>query len=398
MFVNARSALSPDWTKAKGLREITLLGVGPDEIDGFIVQWHRAVAEACTTAEERVEVREACRRLLLAVGQCADVRDLCLSPLFLSLLCREFLYCGLTLPDDGVALVTRVLQLMDLQDPLGMPDEQALAHRGDWDELSELAHWSVQNGNEFTVADGAAAIGTSPERVRELVSRHRVLRLDSDGRISFAMGMARELFAADFFAQRRFIGYLCKRAETGPDRSTVVLTIARLGSSAASELLDRLLRAAEDAAAHGDRVLADGVLGTALVAMKVAAQVDPAVRRKVQEATAELFPPRTREQIDRITAIGNLMLDLLTRAELVDADVQAGVAECVIAIGQVSGQVALPAVATVAAQADAPTRQMILNAWDDHPDKAVLTEMIQNRVALTLDLEDVEGGDRHGSA
>jgi hypothetical protein len=395
VFVNARSALPAKWVKERGLREVTLLGVAPDEIDSFIVQWHRAVADACDTAEERAVVRDACQGLLLAVGQCTDVRDLCLSPLFLSLLCREFLSCGLTLPEDGVALVTRVLRMMDHKDPLGLPDEESDA---DWDELCELAHWSVQNGRLFTVDDGAAAIKSGAGQVRELVRQHRILRLDADGRISFAIDMARELLAADFFAERRFIGYLCHRARSEAGRRTVVVTVARLGKAAAGDLLNRLLQIAETAAERGDRVAADGLLGTALVAMKAAAQLDPEVRQAVQAATAELFPPRTREQIDRIVAIGDVMLDLLTRAQLTEAAAQTAVAQCVIAIGHASGRPALPAVATVAARADAPTRQIILNAWDDHPDEAVLTEMVRNRVALTLGMDHAEGGDGHAGA
>ncbi len=44
-----------------------------------------------------------------------------------------------------------------------------------------------------------------------------------------------------------------------------------------------------------------------------------------------------------------------------------------------AGREDLAALATVAARADAAARQLIRQAWDDHPDKAALDEMIANR-------------------
>jgi len=394
VLLDARSAVPARWAGLRGLREITLLGMTPVEIDRFVVRWHRAAAESCTTAHEVAVIHDACHRLLLGLGQCADVRDLCGNPMFLSLLCREALTGGLALPDDSVALVRRVFRMMG-EDPLRPPEEPSAVTDDDWDRLTELAQWSVQNGDLFTLDDAAAAIDATPSRVAEMVDGCRILRVDSQGKISFAMDAARQALAVEFFAQRRFLGYLCDRARHRAGRRTVVAAMAHLRQAPADDLLERLVAAAAEATAAGDLAAADGFLGTALAAVHVAEQVDPGRRHAVLAAAADLFPPRSPEQVSRVAAVGDVMLDPLTRTRCADAADQAGVAECVAAIAEAYGPAALPAVATIAADADASTREMIVKKWEDRPDGADLAAMIAHRVALTLIPTDGEGSDAH---
>ncbi|PSK67574.1 hypothetical protein B0E53_00384 [Micromonospora sp. MH33] len=357
VLVNTRSAVPAAWTAELGLREIQLREMVPVEVDRFIVRWHEAVAEECATEEERKAVRAARDGLLMAVGRCSDIRGLCAIPIFLAGLCRELLGGGLILPDDRAALVERILRSTSAEDPLS-PAEGETVPVDDWDDLIELAHWSTQNDEEFSAAQAAAWLRTTPAHIGALAHRHRLLRYCEGGRLAFVQDTVRQSLAARFHAQREFLGQLADWAAIPEKRRAVVAAAACLPTSGASELLGRLADA--------------GHLGTARAALQVMQQVDPDMRERIAGATAELVPPRSPELAARVVAIGNVMLDLLTQEEFTGPETAA----CVIALARPGD---LAAVATVAATADAATRKMILESWNDRPEKAALAEMIRHR-------------------
>ncbi|MEW2428761.1 NACHT domain-containing protein [Micromonospora sp. NPDC047644] len=357
VLVNTRSAVPAAWTAELGLREIKLREMLPIEVDRFIVGWHAAVAEECATEEERKAVRAARDGLLMAVGRCSDIRGLCAVPIFLAGLCRELLGGGLTLPDDRAALVERILRATSATDPLSPADGETVSV-DDWDDLIELAHWSTQNDEEFTAAQAAAWLRTTPARIGELAHRHRLLRHCDRQRFAFVQDTVRQSLAARFHAQREFLGQLVDWAATPEKRRAVVAAAACLPKSVASELLSRLANARQ--------------LGTARAALQVMQQVDPDKRERIAGLTADLVPPRSPELAAQVVAIGEVMLDLLAQEEFVGPETAA----CVIALARPED---LAAVATVAATADAATRKMIIESWNDRPEKAALAEMIRHR-------------------
>lgn len=357
VVVNTRAAVPAAWADEFGLREIRLRELLPLEIDRCIVRWHAAVAEQCATEEEREAIRAARDELLLALGRCADVRGLCGSPIFLAGLCRELLGGKLVLPDDRAALVEQVLRATSAQDPLSPAAGETIPDR-DWDDLIELAHWSAQNDEEFTLAQAATWLRTAPERIGELAHRHRLLRSCDDGRLAFVQDAVRQSLAARFHAQREFLGQLADWAATPQRRRAVVAAAAGLSCAGASELLERLAEA--------------GHLGTARAALHAMQQVEPETRERIAAATAGLLPPGSPELAEQVVATGDIMLDLLAQAEFAGADT----ARCVLAL---AGPADLATVATVAATAGAQTRQMILEAWNDRPEKEALAEMIRHR-------------------
>ncbi|WP_433383098.1 NACHT domain-containing protein [Actinoplanes sp. CA-142083] len=348
VIVNSRSAVPASWIDELGLREIHLLELSPLEVDRFVMRWHEAVAEECATQQERDEVRAARDELLMAIGRCSDIRRLCAGPNFLAGLCRALLRSDLTLPADRAILVQQVLEAAG-DDPVPLDD---------WDDLIELAHWSAENDEEFTPAQAATWLGRTPARIDELVQRHRMLRRCDGAKLAFVRDAVRETLAARFRAQRQFVGQLAEAAAVPAKRGAVVAAAAFLPQSAADELLGRLVD-------HGRT-------DVARAALHVMQQVDADLRASILAATADLFPPVSPEQVGRVVAGGGSLLDLLAHQEPAGA----GTAAAVLAL---TGPEDLAVVATVAARADAAARQLILEAWDDHPDKAALDEMMANR-------------------
>jgi hypothetical protein len=348
VVVNARSAVPAAARAALGLREMRLLELSPPEVDRFVLRWHEAVAEECATETERDDVRKARRELLMAIGRCSDIRRLCAGPNFLAALCRTLLGSGFTLPDDRKILVRQVLEAASDAGPLA---------DGDWEDLLELAHHSAENDEEFTPAQAATWLGRTPP-VDELVDRHRMLRRCDDGRLAFVRDAVRATLAAQFRADREFVGQLAHWAATAEKRDAVVAAAAFLPQPAADDLLGRLVK-------HGRSEVARVVL-------HVMPQVERDLRNSIRAATADLLPPASPEQVDRVVAVGKAALDPLTQQEPAGT----GTAAAVLAL---AGREDLAALATVAARADAAARQLIRQAWDDHPDKAALDEMIANR-------------------
>ncbi|SDT80624.1 NACHT N-terminal Helical domain 1-containing protein [Actinoplanes derwentensis] len=355
VIVNARSAVPAAWTAELGLREIRLMEMSPLEIDRFLIRWHEAVAEECSTEEERHAVRAARDELLMAVGRCIDIRRLCASPILLTQFCREFLAGALTLPADRADLVERVLQGTSGKDLL---DTGAPVPDDDWDDLLELAHCSVQNDLEFTTTQAATWLGVPTDRIGELTHRHRLLRAENPDRLAFAQDGVRAALAARFRAQRQFIGDLAAAATVRDKREAVVAAAACLPRSAASELLRRLVAA--------------GHPGVARAALHVMRQVETDAREATLAGTAELIPPSTPEQVARVVKVGICLLDLLTQQEPVDPHTATAVLE-------LAGPGDIAAVATVAARAEVATQRMMLEAWDDHGQQAALNEMIRYR-------------------
>ncbi|MFE6593068.1 NACHT domain-containing protein [Streptomyces sp. NPDC057781] len=323
------SAVPADWLAAEGFHELGLAPMGRAEVDTFVRRWHRA-------ADADESVGEA---LLRSVRTTSELNGLATNPLMCGMLCALHRDRRGFLPQDRRSLyeaaLTMLLERRDRERELHAPDGTRLPYAVQVQLLQKLAWWLIRNGRSEMDLDEALGIvdralpalsldGAGAREVyHTLLLRSGLLREPAEGRVDFLHRTFQDYLGARLAVQEMDFDLLVNQADNDTWQDVILLALAHARPREAEHMLRRLT----------DR----GTLRTDLVAaagLRYAAEVEPGVRKRVEERLAAHIPPNGYDEAREVAeAAGDLVLTLLPGPEEVSHVVAAWVVSAAVQVG-----------------------------------------------------------------
>ncbi|WP_030801702.1 NACHT domain-containing protein [Streptomyces sp. NRRL S-337] len=317
------SAVPGNWLAGEGFAEVALAPMSREDVAAFIQRWHRAAALQRPADLDRLADYE--RTLLNAVRITRDLGRLATNPLMCGLLCalhrdrRGYLPHGRKELYD--AALSMLLERRDRERAMGAPDGVELTRQPKIQLLQKLAHWMLIHGR--SEMDRATAVATlaehlpaipdaarqgGPEEVfRHLLNRTGLLREPTPGTVDFVHRTFQDYLSARAVVQRHDFTLLLEHAHHDAWEDVIRMAVALARPDECAALLDGLLaphpgvRAAE---ARHRKLLAAACL-------EHAAELDPAVRARVQRFTRDMVRPGTPSAARALGWIGPIVLEML---------------------------------------------------------------------------------------
>ncbi|WP_069887191.1 NACHT domain-containing protein [Streptomyces luteocolor] len=300
------SAVPEKWLDTAGFSELTLSQMSRDGVATFVRRWHRAAGadEATGTA------------LLQAVRGTTELNRLATNPLMCGMLCALHRDRRGFLPEDRKSLyeaaLTMLLERRDRERELEHPDGVRVPYAIQVQLLQKLAWWLIRNSRlELDRSDALHILGqavpsvnltaTAEEVYTSLLLRSGLLREPGDGRVDFLHRTFQDYLGSRLAVQELDFDLLLNNADKDQWEDVILLAVAHARPKEAEQMLRRLVG-----------------LGTsrskllAAAGLPYAAEVDPAVRRVVQEGVSTLIPPDSLPEASELArAGGDLVLPLL---------------------------------------------------------------------------------------
>ncbi|MCB5912133.1 NACHT domain-containing protein [Streptomyces sp. SF28] len=317
------SAVPHRWLDGEGFGELSLAPMSREDIAAFIQRWHRAAAQQKPADLDRLGHYE--HTLLNAVRITRDLGRLATNPLMCGLLCalhrdrRDYLPNGRKELYD--AALSMLLERRDRERAMTASDGVDLTRQPKIQLLQKLAHWMLLNGR--SEMDRATAVETlarhlpaipdaarqgGPEDVfRHLLNRTGLLREPTPGTVDFVHRTFQDHLAARATVQQHDFALLLDHAHHDDWEDVIRMAVALARPDECAALLDGLLsphpgvRAAE---ARHRKLLAAACL-------EHAAELDPAVRARVQRFTRDMVRPGTPAAARALGWIGPIVLEML---------------------------------------------------------------------------------------
>ncbi|MFF3260454.1 NACHT domain-containing protein [Streptomyces sp. NPDC002932] len=329
------SAVPESWLSGSGFEAHSLLAMGKKDIRAFIEHWHTAAHSECVSDEEREQLDGYEASLWRAVGTRRDLGRLATNPLMCALLCALNRDRRTQLPRARKELYDAALDMLLVRrdterDIVGVEgvdltrDEQTAL-------LQRLAYWLIRNGQAEADRDEALAMVTewltamsqvqgSPEDVfAHLLIRSGLLREPAPGAVGFVHRTFQDYLGAKAAVEARDFGVLVKHAHDDQWHDVVQMAVGHARAEERARLLRQLLKRAAQTRKHHNRLVL-----LAAASLEHAPELDPAVRAEVQRQTADLLPPRSREEAEGLAALGEVVLELLPGPEEVSSQYAAG--------------------------------------------------------------------------
>ncbi|MEU6113580.1 NACHT domain-containing protein [Streptomyces sp. NPDC047117] len=376
MVTSRPSAVREDWLAAEGFTELTLAPMGRDDVAAFIGRWHAAARADAPADEDRLAAYE--QSLLHAVRTKQDLGRLATNPLMCGLVCalhrdrRGYLPHGRKELYD--AALTMLLSRRDRERDMNGPDGIELSDEPQIQLLQRLAYWLIRNGRaeldrehaERIITDAlpavpaAAAQGDAGAVFRHLLLRSGLLRESTPGAVDFVHRTFQDYLGARAAVEEWDIGLLTAHAHDSQWEDVIRMAVAHGRPRERAEILRELLARADAANGEDERPVRIRIRLLALACLEHASELDPAVRRAVEDRTAELLPPRSAEEARELAAAGPLVLELLPGPEGLTEDEAVAVT---IAASNVESERAMPVLARFRDHPALRVRSQLVWAW-----------------------------------
>lgn len=334
------SAVSEEWLGGEDFAALSLSGMRPADVSVFVQRWHRA-AQADTDAE--AGLRDA---LLHELRVKPDLARLATNPLMCGLICalhrerRGFLPRGRKALYD--AALSMLLERRDRERHMGPLGGIELDEESQTELLQKLAYWLIRNARaEMARSDAVGLLarvlpsmpyaqsqGTAEVVLDFLLVRSGLLREPVDGAVDFVHRTFQDYLAARELVQERDFDLLARRAHEDQWDDVVRMAVAHARPDERARILRALLERADAEAAVRMRLY---LLATAC--LEHAVNMDPEVRKAVQERAAALIPPRSFQEAKALAEVGPVVLDLLPGPESLEDDEAEAVAHTVAQLG-----------------------------------------------------------------
>ncbi|MCC5036017.1 NACHT domain-containing protein [Streptomyces sp. WAC 00631] len=358
------SAIRENWLEAEDFHEMSLAPMSGEDVTTFINRWHVAAGAGQDEADG----------LVTAVRSRQDLSRLATNPLMCGLICalhragRGFLPRGREeLYEAGLRML---LERRDRQ--RSVDDGLRMDFRSQVVLLERLAYWLIRNGHsQMERADAIAlidqalpamnrdALGTaSAEEVyRRLLTRSGLLREPAADVVDFVHRTFQDYLAARAVIEHRDFPLLVRNAHLDQWEDVVRMAVAHARADERKRLLMQLIKRGDKVRKHRVRLHL-----LAMACLEHATELDPEVRREVEQRAAALLPPRTYEEAQAIAAAGHVALELLPGPDgLTDEEAEAVVSAAAL----VGTDAALPKLAEFREHPSLAVRGRIFAEWGD---------------------------------
>ncbi|MGW0981908.1 NACHT N-terminal Helical domain 1-containing protein [Streptomyces xiamenensis] len=376
------SAVSEDWLAADGFRELSLSAMNREDVAAFIQRWHHAAG----AGQERAEA------LLAAVRSRQDLGRLATNPLMCGMLCALHRASHGYLPRGREELYEAALRmLLERRDRQRSIDHGPhLDARSQTLLLERLAYWLIRNGqHQMERADAIDLIdqvlptmhrdtaGLSAEDVyRHLLDRSGMLREPAEGVVDFIHRTFQDYLAARAAVENRDFPLLVRNAHLDQWEDVIRMAVAHGRPEERKRLLKQLIKRGDTVNKHRVRLHL-----LAMACLEHATQLDPEVRREVEQRAAALIPPRTIHEVAVLSDVGEVVLELLPGPDGLTDDESLAVVNAIGVISAQGAEAALPRLAEFAAHPSLRVRETLLRCATDI-DPARFAKEVVSRLRL----------------
>ncbi|MFD8966409.1 NACHT domain-containing protein [Streptomyces sp. NPDC059568] len=343
------STVAEQWWVDRGFERFDLLPMSRHSVERYVRGWHKKARDDQPDTPGGAEVRKELERceqgLLSTLSNRPALRGMSANPLLCGLLCALNLERGEHLPESRKQIYDAAVDLLLVRwphlrrrhraevrtgraaDAAGMgPDggDPPLRDEELLKLLQRLAFWLVTNRRlilDHDVAErrvaaslfGLRSGSESPRRTLEYLAHESgLLRELPDRSIEFVHRTFRDHLAAKEVVEEENLNLMLDNADKPHWHDVVVMVGAHARPSERTKVLLSLLDRGRTEPEHRDTLylLAAAVLEQSAV-LPLQDPNSPDVRALVEEAMAELIPPRTTAAADQLAAAGEFVLDLL---------------------------------------------------------------------------------------
>ncbi|PGH49801.1 NACHT domain-containing NTPase [Streptomyces sp. Ru87] len=375
LVTSRHSAVADGWLAGQGFGELVLAPMSRDDVASFVDRWHDAARATCRTAERAAELDRFQAALHIAVRTKRDLGRLVTNPLMCAMVCALHRARNGYLPPGRKELYEEALRMLltrrDAERDIHAPGDIQLTEEPQIQLLQRLAYWLIRNGRteldrtraERIVADAlpsvpsAAGQGDAARIFGHLLLRSGLLREPTVGTVEFVHRTFQDYLGAKAVVEEWDVGLLTRNAVDTQWEDVVRMAVAHARPRERAEILRDLL-------AHGDAAAEAAVRARvhllATACLEHATELDPGVRRAVEERTAALIPPRTPQQARELAAIGPLVLELLPGPEELTA---AEATTVVTTASHIDSDAALSFLSRFRSHPALPVRSQLVWAW-----------------------------------
>ncbi|WAZ20809.1 NACHT domain-containing protein [Streptomyces cinnabarinus] len=323
--ITTRPAAVPEgWLAPQDFTAQTLLPMERDDIRAFVRHWHDAARLEGAPEAEQSELHRYEASLSEALTTRRDLGRLATNPLMCALLCALHRDRRMHLPRARKELYDAALDMLlvrrDTEREIAPVEGVSLSRDEQTALLQRLAYWMIRNQQvEADRQDVVAMLDewlTAMPQVREqgdaeqvfahLLIRSGLLREPVPGYVDFVHRTFQDYLGAKAAVEARDFGVLVRNAHDDQWDDVVRMAMGHARVEERTRLLRQLLRRADKVRRYRDRLVL-----LAAASLEHAPELDPGVRREVEERTEELLPPRNERQADALAKAGELVLELL---------------------------------------------------------------------------------------
>lgn len=367
------SAVPEDWPTGQGFTAFTLLPMEQDEVRAFLAHWHDAARRECTEPEGRELLGRYEASLAEAVTTRRDLGRLATNPLMCALLCALNRDRRMHLPRARKELYDAALDLLlirrDTEREVTAVEGVSLTLDEQTALLQRLAYWMIRNAQvEADRRDVVAVLdewleampqvraqGDAEQIFTHLLIRSGLLREPVPGSVDFVHRTFQDYLGAKAAVEARDFGVLVRNAHDDQWDDVVRMAVGHARVEERTRLLRQLLRRADRTRGHRERLVL-----LAAASLEHAPELDPQVRREVEQRTEQLMPPRTDAQAEALARAGELVLELLPGPEgLSDREAAAVVRTAAL----VEGAAALTVISRFRSDRRIRVRSALARAW-----------------------------------
>ncbi|MGZ9930197.1 NACHT domain-containing protein [Streptomyces sp. NC-S4] len=374
------SAVPEDWLAGLGFAAHSMLPMEQRDIRAFVEHWHAAAR----AQGQEVDAYEA--SLLEAVSSRRDLARLATNPLMCALLCALNQDRRMQLPRARKELYDAALDMLlvrrDTEREISGVEGVHLTREEQIALLQRLAYWLIRNGQLEAARDEAVEMvgewlesmpqvrkqGGAEQVFAHLLIRSGLLLEPTPGSVVFVHRTFQDYLGAKAAVESRDFGVLVKNAQDDSWDDVVRMAVGHARPDERARLLRGLLRRADKVKGARNRLVL-----LAAACLEHAPELDPAVRADVQERTAQLLPPRSRQQAEELAKVGELVLELLP----LDGDLDENEAEAVVrTAGWIGGPRALKVVARFRQDTRLNVAFALSDAWAHFPTEEYAEEVL----------------------
>ncbi|MFE5238553.1 NACHT domain-containing protein [Streptomyces sp. NPDC056627] len=349
-------AVEPDWLGSEGFEELRLLPMRNEDIQSFVASWHRA-ARLVEDEEDHERLGELEQDLSRQFAQNSTLRDLARTPLLCAVICALHRRREGFLPETRWQLYRSALEMLlgnrDRRRRIERPEGIVMDIEEHTQLLQRIAVWLVREGqSEFTREQAlrqldralpgmgrVSAQGSADKILTHLLNRSGLLQEHTDDTYQFAHRTFQDFLAAKELVEDDHLGELLRHTGEEQWQDVILLAAGHCGRRELPVLVEGLLDAG---LTHekGSQARTD-IHVLAALCEQHATWLDEAVRERVRESTAALFPPADNEKVSALARLGTAALAFLPNPQSVTSNAPATAATGAL-IGSIGGAEALP--------------------------------------------------------
>ncbi|MFF4694864.1 NACHT domain-containing protein [Streptomyces chattanoogensis] len=340
------SAVPEGWLASSRFTELSVRPMSAADTGVFVGRWHTAARHSAVADAERSQLHDFEAMLQVTVRAQRDLAQLSSTPLMCALICALHRDRRGHLPHSRMELYEAALSMLlvrrDLERSINIPEGIQLSEHQSVQLLQRLAYWLIRNrqtemdrttalalvSDALPAMQAVAEQGTADQVLTHLVGRSGLVRQPTLDTIDFVHRTFQDYLGAKAAIEAHDLPLLVNNAHDDQWEDVVRMAVAHARLNESADLLRRLVERGDADVKHRSRLHL-----LAAASLQYATQIEPDVRKLVEQRARVLIPPRSQEEAEELAALGRGILDLLPGPQGLESDEVIPVVRTAAAIG-----------------------------------------------------------------